>query len=182
MAHRLTRVAIAAAIVAGSALALPQAANASVIYPPSNACAVNPSAASAGETIVFSCDADTFSPNEDVTITITGENGADANFGFVKFAVSTGNTTRTSTDTGALAAVEITLPSDASGVYNIEALSATSAGGVASPTVSADGNLPATGSDNAQLLGLWIGGGTLVLAGGAIAIATTVRRTRRQNA
>ncbi|SFI56025.1 MULTISPECIES: hypothetical protein [Microbacterium] len=180
--RRLTRFALAAAVVVGSALALPQAAVAAgVIYPPSDACSVSPSAAGANETLDFSCGGATFGANETVTITVTGENGAGASFAFVKFAVSTGSTVRTSTATGALAPVSITLPSNASGVYNIEAISATSAGGVASATVAADGQLPVTGGDSTQLLGLWIGGGALVVAGAAIAIATAVRRSRRRD-
>lgn len=180
--RRLTRTALMVALVAGSALALPEAATAAgVIYPPSDACSVSPSAAGAGETLDFSCGASTFGPDETVTITVTGENGADATFAFVKFAVSTGSTVRTSTATGALPPVSITLPANASGVYNIEAISATSAGGVASATVAADGQLPSTGGDSGQLLGLWIGGGTLVVAGAAIAVATAVRRSRRRD-
>lgn len=180
--RRLTRFALVASLVAGSALALPEAATAAgVIYPPSDACSVSPSTAGANETLDFSCGDSTFGPDETVTITVTGENGAGATFAFVKFAVSTGSTVRTSSATGALPAVSITLPSNASGVYNIEAISATSAGGVASATVAADGQLPVTGGDSSQLLGLWIGGGTLLVAGAAIAIATAVRRSRRDS-
>lgn len=181
--RRLTRSAVVAAIVAGSALALPEAATAAtagVIYPPSDACSVSPSTAGANETLDFSCGGSTFGPNETVTITVTGENGAGATFAFVKFAVTTGSTVRTSTATGALPPVSITLPSDARGVYNIEAISATSVGGVASATAAGD-QLPVTGGDSTQLLGLWIGGGTLVVAGAAIAIATAVRRSRRDS-
>lgn len=180
--RRLTRSALVAALVAGSALALPEAATAAgVIYPPSDACSVSPSAAGANETLDFFCGDATFGPNETVTITVTGENGAGATFAFVKFAVSTGSTVRTSTAAGALPPVSITLPSDARGVYNIEAISSTSAGGVASATIAADGQLPVTGGDSSQLLGLWIGGGTLLIAGAAIAIATAVRRSRRDS-
>lgn len=180
--RRLTRFALVASLVAGSALALPEAATAAgVIYPPSDACSVSQSTAGANETLDFACGDSTFGPDETVTITVTGENGAGATFAFVKFAVSTGSTVRTSSATGALPAVSITLPSNASGVYNIEAISATSAGGVASATVAADGQLPVTGGDSSQLLGLWIGGGTLLVAGAAIAIATAVRRSRRDS-
>lgn len=173
------RAALAAAVVAGTVFATPSMANASVIYPPSDACSVSPATAGAGETVNFSCSGATFGPNETVTITVTGENGEGATFAFVKFAVSTASTTRTSTAEGALPAVAVTLPADASGVYNIEALSATSAGGVASPTVP--GGLPTTGSDSAQLLGLWVGAGTLLLAGSAILAVTAARRVRRNN-
>lgn len=64
------------------------------------------------------------------------------------------------------------------------AVSESSTGGTASVTVSTGstgggGSLPATGADNSALLGVWVGGGALVLAGGALAVAATVRRNRQ---
>jgi len=41
--------------------------------------------------------------------------------------------------------------------------------------VAADG-LPTTGGDSGQLLGIWIGGGALVLAGVVVLVAVLVRR------
>ena len=78
-------------------------------------------------------------------------------------------------------------PSTASGVYNLTAVSEGSAGGTASVTVvpattSGGGSLPATGIDSSSLLGLWVGGGALILVGGTLAVATTVRRNRKQSA
>ena len=71
-------------------------------------------------------------------------------------------------------------PSNASGTYNIAAISATSAGGTAAVTVSSgSGGLPTTGLDGGSLVALGIGGGVLLLAGGALAVATAVRRSRR---
>jgi len=176
--HRIARIAAVATLVSGAVLA-PAAAHASAIYPPSNACSANPSTITAGSTVDFSCDAATFAPDEAVTITVTGENGANTSFAFVRFAVTTGSTVRTSTSTGALDPVTITLPSDARGVYNIEAISATSAGGTASASISAEGSgLPTTGGDSTALIGLLIGGGALVAAGAAVAITSVVRRRR----
>jgi len=45
-----------------------------------------------------------------------------------------------------------------------------------------DRSLPAAGIDNAMLLGLWVGGGALVLAGGVVAVAAAVRRNRKEHA
>ncbi|WP_312677541.1 LPXTG cell wall anchor domain-containing protein [Microbacterium sp.] len=176
---RPSRAALAAVLIGAGLFAAPAAAQASTIYPPSDACQVSPSTAAPGASFAFSCAADTFSANESVKITITGENGSGATFGFVRFAVSTGAYDTTSGPEGQLPDTTITLPSDASGIYNIAAVSATSAGGTASVTVSAaDGSaLPSTGGDGLNVA-LWAGGGVLLLAGGAVAIIAARRRSR----
>lgn len=178
MRNRLTHLLAAAALAAAAVFAVPAAAQASSIYPPSDACQVSPSATTPGSTVVFSCAEGTFGADEAVKITITGENGAGATFGFVRFAVTTGAYDTTSGAAGELAGTRITLASDASGIYNIAAVSASSAGGTASVTVSASGDgLPSTGGDS-QALGLWAGGALLLVAGGAIAVTAAVRRRR----
>ncbi|WP_299087682.1 LPXTG cell wall anchor domain-containing protein [uncultured Microbacterium sp.] len=113
--------------------------------------------------------------------TVTGENGGSAPLGVVRFAVSTGSFDATSGADGELSGTTIVLPSDASGIYNIAAVSSSSAGGTASVTVTASGeeNLPTTGGD-AGTIGLWAGAGLLVIAGGAVAVAASVRRSRNQ--
>jgi hypothetical protein len=180
MKHPVRTVLAASAIAALAVLAVPSAASANAIYPPSGSCTVSPATPAAGETVRFQCSAETFSPNEPVTITVTGENGAGASIGMIKFAISTASGTSTSTDVGALSAVPITLPSNASGTYNIAAVSPTSAGSTAAATISSDGSgLPTTGLDSASLTGLWIGGGALVLAGAALGVTAMVRRSRR---
>ncbi|MBN9216098.1 MAG: cell wall protein [Microbacterium sp. SCN 70-200] len=168
---------IVAIIMAGAlAFAGATAAQASVLYPPVDACGVADVTVSAGDTISFSCQSGTFAANEAVTITVTGENGADATFAFVRMAISTGSATYTSSATGTLPAVSITLPADAKGIYNIAAVSSGSAGGIASVTIVAADGLPTTGGDSGQLLGIWIGGGALVLAGVVVLVAVLVRR------
>lgn len=171
--------ALAALALAGlGVLALPGAAQASSIYPPSDACQVTPSTTTPGSTVVFSCADGTFAANENVKITVTGENGSGSTFGVVRFAVTTGAYDTTSGAAGELDGTRITLASDASGVYNIAAVSASSAGSTASVTVSATGTgLPSTGGDS-QTVALWAGGGLLLVAGGAIAVAAAVRRRR----
>jgi len=179
MKHTLRTALAISALVAASALALPAAAQASTIYPPSGSCTVSPTTAAPGATVQFRCADETFSSTEPVTITVTGENGADTAIGMIKFAITTASGDATSTATGELADVPITLPSNASGTYNIAAVSATSAGGTAAVTVRNDGGLPATGLDSSTLVGLWIGGGALLLAGAALAITAVVRRRNR---
>ena len=77
--------------------------------------------------------------------------------------------------------MRITLPANASGVYNIAAISATSAGGAASASIVGADGLPSTGGNSDQLLGVWIGGGALVLAGAVIVIARVARARRDRN-
>lgn len=179
------RITAAVALAAAAALALPVAAQAATIYPPSNACSVVPSVITPGATVTFSCTDGTFSPGEFVTVTVEGNTSVEV--GFLKFAVtSTG--TSAATSTGALSGIPITFPTNATGVYNITAVSGTSAGGTASATIgsasstsgSGSGSgLATTGLDSGSLLGLWVGGGAIVLAGGALTVAATVRRNRK---
>jgi LPXTG-motif cell wall-anchored protein len=176
MHHRIRTTTAAAFVVIAALLATASPAAASTIYPPSGACTVSPTTAAASETLSFRCEAGTFSASEVVTITVTGNSGADAEIGMVRTAVSTANGRATSDAQGALAAVRVTLPSDASGTYNIAAISATSAGGTAAVTITTDSGLPVTGLDSGSLLSLWIGGGALVLAGVAVVVAVVMRR------
>jgi len=173
---RRTAVTAASAALAVALLSAPVGASASTIYPPSGSCTTTPSTFTAGGTVEFACSEGTFSADEQVTITVTGENGANVRFAHAKFAVSTGSTVRQATSAGALDAVSITFPADASGVYNIEAISPTSAGGTASASLTTADGLPATGGNADAVLGMWVGGGALVAAGVAIAAITVVRR------
>lgn len=174
--RRLT-IAVTAGILASAAF--PALAHAATIYPPVDSCTVDPATASAGGTIAFSCAAASFGANEPVTITVTGENGAEASFAFVHFAVSTASAARTSRGDGSLGTVNVTLPAGAIGVYNIAAVSPSSAGGAASASIVGADGLPTTGGDSGQLLGVWIGGGALVLAG-VIVLVTRLVRSRRE--
>ncbi|MEV8268553.1 cell wall protein [Microbacterium sp. NPDC076911] len=176
-ATRITRLSAGAMLAASLTVAAPLAAQASTIYPPAESCTTATGTVQAGGGFQFGCNDATFSPNESVTITVTGENGAGATIGMVRTAVTTASGQVTSDASGALPAVTITLPTDATGIYNIAAVSATSAGATASVTVTTgtDG-LPVTGFDSGTLTGLWIGGGALVLAGAAVGVTALVRR------
>jgi hypothetical protein len=172
--HLYTASAIA---LTATMLAAPAAASAATIYPPSGSCTTSPAAVGPGETLQFACQAATFSSNETVTITVTGENGAGARIGMVRFAITTASGTAESSADGSLRSVPITLPSDASGTYNIAALSATSVGGTAAATIAtADGALPVTGLGGSATLGILVGGGALVAAGLALGVAAVMRR------
>lgn len=175
------RVAAASAIVVGVVFAgalISPAASASTIYPPSGSCTALPTTVQAGGTIAFECAAETFSSDEAVTITVTGENGSTAQIGMVRLAISTATGSAVSEADGSLAAVDVKLPSGATGTYNIAAVSATSAGGTAAVSITDADGLPSTGLDGGTTLGLWIGGGALLVAGAALAIAAGVRRSR----
>ena len=180
-ARRTAPVASMAAVAALATIAIfgaPAAAQASTIYPPSGACTASPATAQPGSTIAFECAAGTFSGDESVTVTVTGENGAGATIGMVRFAITTASEVVTSEANGSLSPLSITLPSNASGTYNIAAISSTSAGGTAAVSITGADGLPVTGLDSGSMLGLWIGGGALVLAGAALGIAAVVRRRR----
>ncbi len=158
---------------------MPASVEANVIYPPSGSCTASPATLDPGDLFRFQCAPGTFSSSESVTITVTGENGAAADIGMVRFAITTASGSTTSDLDGSIAPVEITLPEDASGTYNIAAVSSTSAGGTAAVTVTPpDGPLPVTGLDSASMFGLVVGGGALLLAGVALALAALLRRRR----
>jgi LPXTG-motif cell wall-anchored protein len=169
--------ALAPALAIGAVLAVPAAASASTIYPPTGSC-TTPAAAQAGSTITFECDAETFSADESITVTVTGANGADARIGMVRFAITTASSIVTSEADGSLEAIDIALPANASGTYNIAAVSASSAGGTAAVTIAGADGLPTTGLDQSQTLALWIGGSAILLAGAALAVVAAVRRSR----
>lgn len=180
MKHNLIKAAATAILIAGAALAAPTIAHAEV-YPPADSAQVSDTVIEPGDTVTFWVEDGAFLPGEPVTITLEGENASGATLAFVKFAIETQTWNRTANAEGGLDPVQITFPMDASGVYTISAFSATSAGDSVTVTVvgDADGGLAATGLDSNSLLGLWVGGGALVLAGGALAVATTVRRNRK---
>src|SRR6478609_3229408 len=143
MKHTIRKTAAVAAIVAASALALPAAAQADTIYPPSNACNVVPTVVTPGATVTFNCTNGTFTPGEFVSVRVTGN--TSARVGMIKFAVtSTGGTT--ASGTGSIS-VPVTFPSNASGTYNFEAFSETSAGGASSASISTTGSGAGSASD-----------------------------------
>ncbi|RLK48011.1 LPXTG cell wall anchor domain-containing protein [Microbacterium telephonicum] len=179
MPHLPRKVLVAATLIAAAVFGAPAAAQANSIYPPSDACSVTPTTSTPNGVLTFSCADGTFGADEAVTVTITGESGSDVSWGMLKFAISTGSTGSTSGPSGELPAMRITLPANATGVYNIAAVSASSAGGAASATVSTNGSgLPSTGGD-ATAVAIWTGAGLLAVAAGAVIIAGVRRRAQR---
>lgn len=173
------------ALVAGALFLTPAIANA---YTPPPSGTVSSTTVGPGGSFTFGAPADVFEPGETVTIFLTGENASGASLGFVKFAVETHSLgTATAGGNGGLSAVTITLPSNASGRYTVLATSASNPTGIsASVTTSTstgtdDDGLATTGMDDAALLPIWLGGGALVLAGGGLAVAATVRRNRKHD-
>lgn len=117
-----------------------------------------------------------FASLEPVTFTHTGENGAGATLAAVKSVVSTVTITKTARESGETE-VTVTLPADAKGTYTLTASGSTSGKSVSVTITAATGaTLPATGVDSASLMGVWIGGGVLLLGG----LAVTVFAVRRQ--
>ena len=186
MKRTFIKAAAATALVAGALFVTPTVANAT--YTPPTTGTVSSSTVAAGGSFTFSVPGDVFAPGESVTISLTGESALGASLGYVKFAVETKALgTVTATADGGVAPVKITLPSNASGRYTILATSASNPTGVVayvtvSGSASTDNSLATTGLDNAALLPIWVGGGALVLVGGGLAVATTVRRNRKQEA
>ncbi|MTE23296.1 hypothetical protein [Microbacterium sp. ZXX196] len=175
--------ATAALVVAGAlAIGSPVAANA---YTPSTDGIVVSGAITPGGTVTFSFSG--FTPFESVSITITGLAGAS-------FASAAGDsiTTTTEADADGVATVTLALPEGASGDFTVTAVGLESgvtqsqtftvdtatAGGT---STAGDDSLLATGNDVTSGLGLWVGGGALVLAGGAIVVASAVRKQRETN-
>ncbi|PKI90844.1 hypothetical protein CW368_09275 [Actinomycetales bacterium SN12] len=191
MKHTITKAAAVAALAAGALFAVPAAASAVEGYTPPARGQVSDSTLAPGEAFTFSVTDAAFVPGETVSISVSGENASAATLGFVKFAVETKalGTTTANAD-GGVSGVRITLPANASGSYTILATSPSNPVGVSATVAvaaagsgAAGGNndpLATTGADSAAMLGLWVGGGALVLAGGAVAVGSAVRRNRNQ--
>lgn len=167
-------------MLAATALAVPTAAHAGTIYPPSDACTTSSPTVAPGGSFTVECAAGTFSADDRVTLTVTGENGSAAAIGMVRFAISTASGFAAAAPDGSLSAVPVSVPDGATGSYNIAVVSPNSVGGTATVTITADGALAGTGVPSGSMLGLWVGGGALVAAGAAIAVAAVARR--RQHA
>lgn len=176
--------------LAAAATFVPLAAQA---YPTGDEAGVSSPTVTPGGTVEFTVADDTFAPGEPVTITLTGENASGASLAAIKMAVETATLGTVTAAADGSISTGITFPANASGVYSITAtspsvpagvsvsVSAAAAGGGTGGS-NAGGSLPATGMDSGSLLGLWVGGGALVLAGGAVAVGAAVHRQRKHAA
>lgn len=164
----------AAALVAIALIAAPAAANAYTPVAPGGTITVTP-----GGTVTVPFTG--FAPEEPVSFTLTGENGAGASLASVRIAITTSAAVTKPADSDGAVSVVVTLPSNASGDYELRAVGAES-GASALKVISVPaaagtpGSLPATGVDSASLMGVWVGGGVLLLGG----LAVTVFAVRRQ--
>ena len=125
-----------------------------------------------------------FEDGVNVDLTLVGKGITGANLATANLPVTAASVTKTADSTGQVTAV-VTLPASPSGTYTLSATGAradgSTGGGAGTGGGSTGGGssaLPVTGMDANSLLGIWVGGGALVLAGGTVALATTLRRKR----
>ncbi len=125
-----------------------------------------------------------FQPGTDVTFTLVGVGVTGANIATANLPVSSASVTKTADASGSATAV-ITLPANPVGTYTLAASGARAdgspgTGGSTGGGTNAGGSnaLPATGMNTDSMLGIWVGGGALVLAGAAVMVVT---KTRRRN-
>jgi hypothetical protein len=188
-------------ILAGAAIALAATFTVSTAataapYTPEGGVTVSDPTVAPGQSTVLSFADGSFAPSVPVTITITGENAANAtlaSFRTAPMAVTSNSITKNSTSAGGLR-VTVTLPAgSASGSYALTgtdtegntvsttisvvaaAGSGTATGGSGS-TSDASG-LPVTGGQLPVVL-IWTGGGLLLLGAALVAVLATVRRQR----
>jgi LPXTG-motif cell wall-anchored protein len=172
------RTKLAAVVIAAAAIiAAPAAANA---YTPGTPDVAVSGAVVPGGTVTLSAIA--FDAGTTVSFTVTGENAASATLAAVKLVRNTSPVFTSTTNASGSATVSVKLPANASGTYDVAVTGLKNGATVTETsalTVSAAGNnggLPATGVDSASLMGVWIGGGVLLLGG----LAVTVFAVRRQ--
>lgn len=131
----------------------------------------------------------------EVTFTLVGVGVTGANIATAGQSVTAASVTKVADASGSAAAA-VTLPEPRVGSYSLTASgplasggSGSAAGGGSTGTGStgtggtstgSSNALPATGLDAGSMLGFWVGGGALILAGATVAVAATVRRSRHK--
>ncbi|GAA1706959.1 hypothetical protein GCM10009808_26220 [Microbacterium sediminicola] len=103
-----------------------------------------------------------------VTYTLTGEGITGANIAAVKTAVTSASVSKAAGET-----VTVTLPTDATGTYTLVGTQ-----GATSVSVTITAAIASTGFDAGSMLGVWIGGGVLLL-GGVLVTVFAARRERQ---
>lgn len=165
MKNKLSQAVAASIVAVGLLFAAPAAAQA---YTPTGPNTVTVTVTSDGAVPISG-----FEPGASVTFTLVGEGVSGANLAAVKFAVTSASVPKTADSSGVATATVSGIPAGARWT-----LSAT--GTRASSEAGGSSTLPSTGGDGESLLGIWIGGGALVLAGATIAVGASVRRGRQQ--
>lgn len=171
-----------AALAVAALVAIPTAAQAVDSYPPSDSYIVStpPATVEAGGTFQLGFGAGSFAPGQAVSFSLTGENATGATLATFRTVANDLGVTKNAAGDGSLSTA-VTLPSNAAGQYTL----------VASTTgwertwvfnIAGSGSAPLseTGSNNTQLLALWIGGGALAFIGGGLVVASAVRKQRKQ--
>ena len=151
----------AAALAALAVFAVPAAANAAGYVPDSNISvsgAVTPDG-----TVEVTFTEGSFTPGEEVSFTLTGENADSATLATFKAGVTSQSLVTTATDDGAVA-LDVTLPKDVSGTFTTTATGLSSGtvgtasltGGAADAGAAAgfDSDLASTGY-NTPMLAIW---------------------------
>lgn len=132
-----------------------------------------------------------YEAGSEVQFTLVGVNVTGANIASAGQAVTAASVVKVADANGAAAAV-VTLPDPQVGTYLLSASGTpasgegasvgggTSVGGGSSSGGSTDASssLAVTGMDANSLLGFWVGGGALLLAGATVAVVATARRNR----
>ncbi len=180
MKRRLTTAVASASVAAALLLAAPVAAQA---YVPTGPNTVTITITSNGPVPVSG-----FQPGAEVTFTLVGRGVTGANIATANLPVTSASVTKTADSSGAATAV-VTLPANPSGSYTLAASGARADGNNGGGSNNGGGNnnnggtnaLPETGVNGESLMGIYIGGGALVLAGATVAVAAKVRRNRAEN-
>jgi hypothetical protein len=149
--------AIALAVLA--VIAVPTAANANGYAPATNITVTGDVAP--GGIVVVNFANNTFIAGESVSFTLTGENATGATLASFKAVVNSQSLVKTASGEGAVA-LDVTLPTNASGTYT------TTATGLTSGTVGYD----------APMLAIWAAAGALLLGIALMVVLTVVRRQR----
>ncbi len=179
------KLAVALAIAAGLALAVPAAANADE-YTQGTPCASDVSVLQAGGTATITCFSGTWAPGEAVDWVGTGEDGAGIHMVSLKTATSSVHFLKhANADGGDL--LKVTLPADAVGTYTIVGTGETTSHVCAItltvlPVDRAAVYDPGQGlADTGAVIATWAawaGGGLVLLGLIALAIVTWARRVR----
>ena len=173
----------ALALTALAVLAGPAAANAAGYVPDSNI--IVSGAIVPGGVVTVDFTEASFTPGEEVSFTLTGENAAGATLASFRSVVNSQSLVKVARSTGAVS-LDVTLPSDSSGTYTVTATGLTSGTiGTASLTVTpADAAAPSPGGTlsntgfNTPMLVIWTAAGALLLG---IALIVVIGFARRQS-
>jgi len=174
-----------AALAVLAIFSVPAAANAAGYVPEGNVIVEGAPAPGAVVQVIFT--EESFTPGENVSFTLSGENAAGATLASIRAVVNSQSLVKSATGTGAVT-LDVTLPSDATGTYTTTATGLTSGRvGTAAITVAAvdagagssnsDGGLASTGY-NAPMLAIWAGAGALLLGIALVVVLGIVRRQR----